>query len=290
MFSESTQQLISQNVSLAPYCWLKIGGAAQYFSVPESIDDLQSVCKEAFAAQIPVRVLGGGSNLLVRESGVEGLVVKLAGALETISIEGTKIVAGAGASLGEVVAQAAAAGLAGIEELAGIPGSLGGAVASNSGVKNDDIGSRVASVKVIDRSGELVVIEKEALQFGFRRSNLEDVIIVEVTLDLQQADAEEVTRRLQAAWIVRKAAQPTTGATVAQAFIEPSGYRISDLLDASGMRSASEGEASMSSLHPGFLVVNKDATAENVLALTSKISKAVEVQSGIQLQPQLKIW
>ena len=136
----------------------------------------------------------------------------------------------------------------------------------------------------------MAILEKDDLQFGFRRSNLEDVVIVEVVLQLQQASSEEITRRLQAAWIVRKAAQPATGSTVAQVFIEPSGYRISDLLDASGMRSASEGEASMSSLHPGFLVVNENATAEEVLALTSKISKAVEVQSGIQLQPQLKIW
>ena len=290
MFSESTQKIIQQNVSLAPFCWLKIGGAAQYYAAPDNLADLETLCREAFAADLPVRVLGGGSNLLVRESGVEGLVLKLGGNLANITVDGTKLVAGAGAELGEVINRAAAAGLAGIEELAGIPGSIGGAVASNSGVKNDDIGSRVLSVKVIDRNGQLVVLDKDALQFGFRRSNLEDVVIVEAVLQLEESEPEEITRRLQAAWIVRKAAQPSTGATVAQAFIEPSGRRIADLLDASGTRTASEGEASMSSQHPGFVVVNESATTDDVIALTTKISRAVEVQSGIQLQPQLKIW
>lgn len=290
MFSETISDLIRENEPLAPHCWLKIGGSARYFAEPESVSDLCQLCQDAHHANLPIRILGGGSNLLVRSAGVDGLVIRLAGKLAEGSTGDKKLSAGGGTPLPEVVSMAAEAGLAGLEEFAGIPGSLGGAVASNSGVTNVDIGSRVSRVHAVSRTGEILEFGRDQLQFGFRRSNLEDVVVAKVEFELENGEPAELTRRLQAAWIVKRAAQPATDARVAQAFIEPSGSSIADVLDAAGMRAASEGEVAMSSQFPGFLVVSENADAEQVLALTSRIANAVEAQSGIQLQPQLKIW
>ncbi len=290
VFSSSLAELITENKPLAPFCWLKIGGNARFFAAPSTLDQLCQLCTEATQAGLPIRVIGGGSNLLVRAAGVDGLVLHLTGELAEVKTQGNTLSAGGGAPLHDAVSQAAAAGLAGLEEFAGIPGSVGGAVVSNSGVTNDDIGSRVKRVHVVHRSGEPAVMERDQLQFGFRRSNLEDLILAEVEMDLSSGDSAELTRRLQATWIGKRATQPPTDARVAQAFIEPSGSSIADLLDAAGMRTAAEGEVAMSSQFPGYLMVNENADAEQVLALTSRIMRAVEVQSGIQLQPQLKIW
>lgn len=290
MFSESLSAIIRENEPLAQYSWLKLGGSARYFAEPQDLHQLAQVCQEAHQANMPVRVLGGGSNLLIRPGQLEAVVLRLAGQFTQIHIEGNTLTAGSAASLGDVLTEATKAGLAGLEHLAGIPGSVGGAVVGNSGITNDDIGSHVTRVRALKRDGESVDLGREAMKFGYRQSNLGDLIVTEIEFTLEPMDRDEVTRRLQTSWIVRKAAQPATGARVAQAFIEPSESGIQELLDAAGMRGASEGEAAMVTQHPGFVIVNDNADAEQVLALISKITRAVEVQTGIQLQQQLKIW
>lgn len=289
-FSDSSRSLVREDEPLAPFCWLKIGGSARFFAEPGSIDALTALCKDAHNHGLPLRVLGGGSNLLVRPQRVDALVLRLIGDFAQTKIEGNRLIAGGGAVLGEVLATAAAAGLAGLEGLAGIPGSVGGAVVNNSGAINEDIGCRVQVVRAVTKEGEPIELKRDGLQFGFRHSNLDGVIVTEVELELETAEPAEITRRLQAAWIVKKAAQPSTGARTAQAFVGPGGYSIAELLDAAGMRTASVGEAAMSSQFPGYLVVNENVTADDVLALTTRIARAVEVQSGIQLHSQLKIW
>jgi len=290
VFSAVAGELVRDDVPLAQHCRLRIGGHARFFAEPKTVQELCVLCSEAHAKGIQVRILGGGSNVLVRSGGVDGLVIRLVGSLAKIETFETRLVTGGGATLGDAISTSAAAGLAGLEHLAGIPGSLGGAIVSNSGVTNDDIGSHVQLVRAVGRDGTVVELGRDALQFGFRRSNLEDYIVTDAEFELEPADAGEVTRRLQSAWIVKKATQPPAGASVIQAFIEPTGSNLADLLDAAGMRSASEGDAAMSSQYPGFLVVNEKTDPDQVLALCSRIARAVEVQSGIQLQSQLKIW
>ncbi|MCA9133605.1 MAG: FAD-binding protein [Planctomycetales bacterium] len=290
-FSKSLQHLLRENEPLAAYSWLKIGGPARYFAEPGTLEELQQLLAEAQKLSLPVRLLGGGSNILIREAGVDGLVVSLAAAkLSDIKINGPRMLAGGGAKLNHVISAGAAAGLAGLEHLAGIPGTLGGAVASNAGVTNDDIGSRVTRVKVVDRQGKAVERTRESLQFGFRRSNLDDVVIVEVELALEKLDPLEVTRRMQANWIVKRAAQPLGGLRTIQAFIEPDGTSLSEALDAAGMKDVADGEVALSPQYPGFLTVSGQATSEQVLALMERVAKAVEIRCGIQLQSQVKIW
>lgn len=290
MFSASVASLVRENVSLADHCWLKIGGTAKYFAEIQTPDQLSELVADANKAELPIRILGAGSNVLVQTELLDAVVVRLAGEFANIGKDGESIVAGGAALLGDVVTFAAEQGLAGLEHLAGIPGTLGAAVVCNSGIVNDDIGSHVLSVEGIKKTGEPVSLDRDSLRFGYRRSNLEGTIVTTATLQLQPQDPTEITRRLQTNWIVKKAAQPGTDQQVAQAFFEPTGSQISELLDASGMRSASESDAIMISQFPGFLQVGEKATANDVLALTNRIARAVEVQSGIQLQPQLKIW
>ncbi len=288
---ENLQHLVREDEVLAPYCWLRLGGPARYFAEPNTVDDFRGLIAAAHEQGIAVRLLGDGSNILVREDGVEGLVIRLATAqLCHIEIVGNRLIAGAGARLHHVVSAAAGAGLAGIEQLAGIPGTIGAAIVCNAGVKNDDIGSRVTSVQAFDRGGNLEKIDRERLQFGFRRSNLEDAYLAEVELSLEPMEIATLTRRMQSRWIIRRAAQPPSGARVVQALIEPDGTNLADVLEEAGVRGECEGEVTLMSQYPGFISVSGQATSQDVLALLSRVHRSVEASTGIQLQSQLKIW
>ncbi len=290
-FTNAVQHLVRMHEPLAPYTWLQIGGVARFFAEPNSLDELGQLIADANRLSLPIRLLGGGSNVLVRESGFDGLVLRLATAqLSTIEVSGDRIVARGGAKLNHVVSLAAGAGLSGLEHLAGIPGTIGGAVVSNAGVTNDDIGSHVTRVTIFDRDGNLILKDRGALQFGFRRSNLQDAVIAEVELTLESMDPAELTRRMQANWIVKGTQQPPAGTRSIQAFIEPDGISLAEVLEVAGMRGLADGEVSMCAHQPGFLTVAGTATSEQVLALIERVVRAVEIRSGVQLQSQLKIW
>lgn len=290
-FSNKTRHLIREQEPLGPYTWLRMGGPARYFAEPTTEVELAALVSEAAQAAIPVRILGGGSNLLIREPGVDGLVISLAGAeFSTIVINDQRVTVGAGAKLGHLVSRCVGAGLAGLEHLVGIPGTVGGAIVGNAGVTNEDLGEHVTSATVIQRDGSSRTLAQTSLQFAFRRSNLEDALVTSIELKLQVGDPIELTRRMQSSWIIKRAAQPSTELRSAQAFVEPGGISIGELLEAAGMRGAAEGEASLSSQFPGYLVVSGGATSEQVLALLARVRRAVEVKTGIALQSQLKIW
>lgn len=290
-FSKSIQHLIRRDEPLAPYTWLQIGGPASFFAEPNSLEDLSQLLADAHRLSLPVRLLGGGSNILCREAGVDGLVLNLNTAeLSKIEIREQRLIARAGAHLNHVISAAVGAGLAGVEHLAGIPGTIGGGVVSNVGITNDDLGSRVNRVTAIERDGRLLPIEREQLQFGFRRSNLEDRVIVEVELQLKAMDSAELTRRMQTNWIVKRKSQPPSGTRAVQAFIEPDGASLADLLQQAAVEGLAQGEVSLSSHHPGYLCVAGGATSDQVLALIEQVTRAVEIRSGIQLQSPLKIW
>ncbi len=156
-FLSDYAHLVRENEPLAPYTWLEIGGPARYFAEPNTVAELQGLVASAVKDHVAVRVLGGGSNLLVQEAGVDGLVLHLASPeLSAIRIDGRKLIVGGGAKLSHVITRAVGAGLAGLEHLVGIPGTIGGAIVGNAGVVNGDIGSRVQRVTTIDRNGELV--------------------------------------------------------------------------------------------------------------------------------------
>ena len=290
-FSKTTQHLIRRNEPLAPYTWLQIGGNASLFAEPNSLEELSQLLADAHRLSLPVRLLGSGSNILCRESGFDGLVISLSTAeLSKIEIRGERLIARAGARLNHVISAAVGAGLSGLEHLAGIPGTIGGGVVSNAGVTNDDLGSHVDRVTIIVRDGKMTDLDRRQLQFGFRRSNLDDMVIAEVELALEPMDTAELTRRMQTNWIVKSKNQPQSGTRTVQAFIEPDGASLADLLEAASVRGLADGEVCLSAQHAGYITVSGQATSEQVLALMERVSRAVKIHSGIQLQSPLKIW
>ncbi|MCA9128740.1 MAG: FAD-binding protein [Planctomycetales bacterium] len=290
-FSQSVQHLIRENEPLAPLTWLQVGGASRFYAEPCSLEELRCLVADAQRLGIPFRLLGDGSNILVRDAGCDGLVINLSSAeLSSITVTENKLICGSGARLSHAISHAVGAGLAGIEYLAGIPGTIGGAVVGNAGVKNCDFGSRVTRVRIIDSEGLTSDLERSSLQFGFRHGNLDGTVVVEVEIGLEPTAREELTRRMQAAWIVQRAAQPPSGTRGVQAFVDPDGASIAEVLEEAALKGYTEGPVALSSEFPGFLVVNGVASSDQVLALIGKVTQSVHARTGIQLQPQLRIW
>ncbi len=291
VFSQSIQHVVRADEPLNALTWARTGGTAKYFAEPTSEEEFAQIIQEASAAELAIRVCGDGSSVLVRDSGFDGVVIKLsAAALTDVRIDGEQLVAGAGAPLSHAISQAVGGGLAGIEYLAGIPGTIGGAVVCNAAVKNGDIGSRVVGVTTISPDGTLATKDRSELQFGFRRSNLDGHFLRSVTLKLEEIDRDELTRRMQAAWIMRRAAQPNSGTRCLHAFSEPDGRSLGEVLEAAQMKGHSEGEVKLSSEFPGFVVVDGAATSEQVIALIERVAKSVEARTGVRLQSQVRIW
>ncbi|QEG38486.1 UDP-N-acetylmuramate dehydrogenase [Roseimaritima ulvae] len=290
-FPEPLQHLIQHDQPLAQLTWLGIGGPARYFAEPHTREQLVALVQHAHEAEIPVRVLGSGSNVLVREAGFDGLVISLAAAaLGQVSVEGTQLTAGAGAKLSHAITHAVGAGLGGLEHLAGIPGTVGSAVCGNAGAGSGDIGSVVHSVEVLDRDGTVRHIGPDELQFSHRKSNLSGLIILSVTFQLEAREVGPLTKRLQKLWIVAHNQRPFDEPRIAQPFIDPDGFSVDDLIQQAGMSGMRLGNASLASGKPNYLLAHSGATSEDVVQLLSRVREQVSLQSGIDLQLNLQIW
>jgi UDP-N-acetylmuramate dehydrogenase len=276
---------------LAPRTWLRLGGTAEYLAEPTTRDELVSLVAACHAQGIPIRLLGGGSNLLVRDAVVEGMVIVLSNpAFAELSVEGNHLTAGGGAPLAHAINEAVRNGLAGLEALVGIPGTVGGALHGNAGSRGGDIGQWLASARVLTRSGEVKERVRDELVFAYRQSSLDELVILDATFDLERDDAEQLTKRMQKQWIVKKAAQPMAHQRTAYLFKNPRGMSASMLIEQAGMGSASVGGAQISSRHANFVVVGDDATSDHVLKLVDQIRSRVSERLGVELETQLEIW
>src|SRR5258708_6769625 len=187
------EHIVRENEPLAPYTWFRLGGRAAYFAEPTNVEELSALVRRCHEEGLPVRMLGGGSNLLVRDEGVPGMVVALgAAAFGRIEVAGRKLIAGGGAKLGHVISTAVREGLAGLEMLVGIPGTVGGALHTNAGTHAGDIGQTAASGTVMTRKGEIVTRQKNELRFGYRNSSLDELVILEATFELEGGDSRHL--------------------------------------------------------------------------------------------------
>lgn len=290
-FPDDLLHLVRTDEPLGPLVWLGIGGPARYFAEPVEPDDVQKLIRAANESDLPVRILGGGSNLLVRESGFDGLVISMSGpATSGIEIIGNKMTVGAGAKLSHAVIKAVGAGLGGVEHLVGIPGTVGGAVVGNASSDGRDIGSVVESVTVLERSGELRTLNQEQAGFSHRKSSLVGLAILSVTFDLESADVTALTKRMQKLWIGRNASRPSEEPRIAMPFVEPDEMSVSDLLHQVGLAGVREGEVSIDTQHPQFLIARSGATSEQCMKLIERVREQVLLQTGIDLQLDLQIW
>ena len=285
------EHIIRENEPLAPYTWFRLGGAAQYFAEPTSTDELASLVRRASEAGLPVRVLGGGSNLLVRDAGVSGLVVALgAAAFGRIDVSGRRLVAGGGAKLGHVISTAVREGLAGLEMLVGIPGTIGGALHTNAGTHGGDIGQSAVSATVMTRKGEFLTRQKNELRFGYRDSSLDELVILEASLELEPGEPRYLTKQMQQAWILKRAEQPLSDQKTGQIFKSPGGISAAALIKDAQLGNAKVGDAEMSERNANFIVVGATARSRDVLELIELVRKGVAERMGVELELALEVW
>jgi len=285
------EHFVRQNESLAPHTWLRLGGPAELFAEPNTTEELQTLVKRCHEQNVPVRIIGSGSNLLVRDQGVPGVVVALNHpAFASIQVEGAKLTTGGGAKLSSVVSTSVGRGLAGLESLAGVPGTVGGALHGNSGANGVDIGQHLVSADVMTQTGEIHTRQAGELQFTYRQSSLDELVILSATFELEQVDAQELTRRMQKFWIVQKAAQPGGGESVGYLFIDPPGLSASSLIEQAGLKTTKVGGAEICTEHPNFVVAGADATAEDVEKLATLVQSRVKEVTGVELIRQLSTW
>ena len=248
-------------------------------------------CGTCHDEQIPVRILGAGSNVLVRDDGVSGAVVQLVDdSFGEISIEGSTVRVGAGALLSRLISDSVKAELAGLETLSGIPGTVGGALRGNAGGRAGDIGQFVESITVMNVKGEISTRNGDELWFGYRESNIDELMILEASLKLQQGDSDEITRRMRKLWIMKKATQPLSFQSAGCIFKNPRGLSAGALIEQAGLKGIRVGEAEISDRHANFIVTNPGAKSDDVLRLIDLIRSKVSEQFGVDLELEIKIW
>ncbi len=273
------------------HTWMQLGGPAEYFAEPRTTEELAGLLKIAQRENLPVRVLGIGSNLLVPDDGVRGLVLRFtAPEFSGIRSEENRVIAGGGAKLGRVITHSVHAGLGGIEGLIGIPGTVGGALVANAGTNNDDIGQTVQEVCIMTDSGEVRELGRDEISFEYRRSSLEEAIILSATLELQREDSLELSKRLQKLWIFRKTSQPIGHQCTGLVFKNPRGMVAGELIERAGLKGTRIGGAVICERNANFIVAEAECTSSDVLRLIELVQTQVNHRLEIELEIGLEIW
>jgi UDP-N-acetylmuramate dehydrogenase len=288
---DAFSEILLRDEPLAPYTWLKIGGPAQFLLTPRTVDELQAVVRACHLEQLPIRLLGSGSNLLVRDEGVSGAVIKLsADAFCDVVIDGNTCTAFAGATLSNVISHTARAGLAGLDSLVGIPGTIGGALCGNAGGRMGDIGQFIHSVEVLTHTGDRLVRRDDELAFEYRDSNLREFIILSATFALHPESADEITARMKKLWIMKKATQPLTFQSAGCIFKNPRGLSAGMLIDRAGLKGTRIGHAEISDRHANFIVTQPGAKSNDVLRLIELARSRVNETFGVELELEIRVW
>src|SRR4051794_36798867 len=288
---ETFTDLVKREEPLAPYTYLKLGGPAEFLIQPRTREELSAVVRQCFQARVPLRVLGGGSNVLVRDEGVRGAVLRLSEpAFTEISVIGKRVRAGGGAALSGLISASARHGLAGLEALVGIPGTVGGALRRNAGDRSGEIGQHVRAVEVIGASGAAEVREREELRFADHWSNLDDPVILGAEFELDSDDAGALVKRMRKAWIQRKASQPLSFQAAGRLFKNPRGLSAAALVEQAGLAQTKVGGAEVSERDANYVVVHPGASARDVLRLIDLIRSKVHERFGAELELEITVW
>ncbi len=283
--------ILSPDENLAAHTWLKIGGNAERFYTPTSRDQLVALVQCCVANKVPVKILGSGSNLLVSDEGVTGAVIKVADPLlNKVTVNGNTITAEGGALLSHVVSESVRANLAGLENLVGIPGTIGAAVAGNSGGRHGDIGELVRNVEVMTHTGEIVERKDDELTFAYRRSSITDLLVLSVTLELRPDESEDLTNRMKKIWIMKRATQPLADQSAGCIFRNPRGLSAGALIEQCGLKDLSVGKARISDRHANFVVTESGANSSEVQSLVKKVTAAVSEKFGVELELEIRQW
>lgn len=280
---------LEANASTASLSWFRTGGPAQILFTPADTDDLAYFLAR-LDPEIPVLVVGLGSNLLIRDGGWKGVVIRLAKGFSDISVEPShRIRAGAGAADVKVARAAAEAGIAGLTFLRGIPGTIGGALRMNGGAYGGETKDVLVEAKGVTRSGEKVSFTNAGMGFTYRHSDVpEDVIFTEALFEGKQGDPAEILAEMNAITEARSSTQPVNTRTGGSTFKNPPGRKAWELVDAAGCRGLRIGDAQVSEMHCNFLINHGSASAADIEGLGEEVRRRVREQSGVVLEWEIK--
>jgi UDP-N-acetylmuramate dehydrogenase len=276
---------------LAPYMHLRLGGPAEFLVQPGARAELSAVVRRCFEQRLPLRVLGGGCNVLVRDEGVKGAVLRLSEpAFTQVTVEGNRVSAGTGAALSALISQAARHGLSGLETLVGIPGTVGGALRCNAGDRSGDIGQFVRQVEVLDSRGEAQVRERDELRFGYHQSNLDDPVLLSAEFRLEADAPDAIVKRMRRAWIQRKASQPFSYEPACRVFRDPRALSAAALIEQAGLARTRVGGAEVSERDSNYVVIHPEASTRDVLRLIDLIRSRVQERFNVELELEVAVW
>ena len=292
---EKLQKLLGEekvlvNEPMASHTTFRIGGPADYFVLPETVEELTAILKLCKEEKVPYFILGNGSNLLVGDKGFRGVVVQLYKNFDGITIEGTTVTAKAGAMLVRVAKESGKAGLTGLEFASGIPGTIGGAMVMNAGAYGGEMKDVVTSVTVLTKDGEIKKLSGEEMNFRYRGSVVEDedYIVLEAVMELKEGNLEEIQARMAELTLQRKTKQPIEFPSAGSTFKRPEGYFAGKLIQDAGLCGFQVGGAQVSEKHCGFVINAGGATAADVMSLMQQVSDKVNKEFGVTLEPEVK--
>jgi UDP-N-acetylmuramate dehydrogenase len=274
---------------MARHTSLRIGGPADLFAVPADVEDLKAVLAFGRIAGLAVHVCGGGSNTLVRDGGIRGIVLQL-NAFQALAREGTEVTAGAGVRVSRLLAFCSKTGLAGLETLSGVPGSVGGAVWGNAGAWGGAAADRLARLRLVTRDGEELRLAREAVAFDYRRSGLPPgSVVTEATFALEPGDPGAIRQQISRWLIQRNARQPVEFRSAGSIFMNPPGDYAGRLVELAGLKGTQVGGAKISERHGNFFVNLGGARAADVLALIDLARSRVKALTGIDLELEVRV-
>lgn len=279
---------------MSRHTYLRLGGPAAYFGTPETLQDLDRMVQWAHDVGLPVRIAGGGSNVLVADTGVEALVISLRRCCRSVVfVSGEfEVEAGAGVMLPSLARQAAERGMGGLEFAIGIPGSVGGALQTNAGIGDGRcIGDRVLSVEVL-RNGLRRVLDRSEVTFEYRTTSLRGSgdIVLSARLGLQPNAPDVIEAEMRRLLEARQATQPTAEPNAGSVFRNPPGDHAGRLVEAAGCKGLRIGGAEVSTLHANFIVQDGTATTRDVTDVMAEVQRRVRDQFGIDLVPEIEWW
>lgn len=286
-FARFTDRL-RENADLSKTNWFRVGGAADYLFRPEDAADLAAFFA-LLPASMPITILGVGSNIIIRDGGIEGVVIKLGRGFNSVSRTGNLIEAGGAVLDLNVAKYACENGIAGLEFLSGIPGTIGGAVRMNAGAYGSDVAAILTKAEIVERSGKIRELTAAELGFVYRNSALpEGAVVTRAWFEGTPGDTQTIAAQLQDIATAREETQPIRSRTGGSTFKNPEGHKAWELIDKAGCRGMSIGDAQVSEKHCNFLINNGDATAAQLESLGEKVREQVKAKTGIQLEWEIK--
>ena len=288
-FRNRFQGLVRREVPLKPVTHVRLGGPAEWFVEPATEEAVAAVVALCSEEGLPLYVLGGGSNLVVSDEGVRGVVLSLE-RLNRIVRDDMRVTAGAGISLPTLLRSVRQVGLAGLEVLCGIPAQLGGAVAMNAGTRDGETFDRLVSLTVIEEDGRIAVVSRDQCSPRYRDGGLAGRVVVQATFELGSDDPTAIFARFRESLERRNNTQPVTEHSVGCVFTNPDGDSAGRLIEAAGCKLMERGGVSVSGKHANYFVNRGDGTADEFLGLLSEVKQRVLDRFGVELVPEVKFW